>query len=322
MMNLKERYDTVVREHGAWSAHNLEYAPGLFTIGPPSAGQELRLRRVVQVILDAIGERPIERVRILDLACLEGLYALEFASRGAQVVAIEGRSANVAKALFVRNALGLANLEILCDDVRNLSVEKYGQFDVVLCAGILYHIDAPDVFHFLRRIREVTTQVAFFDTHVARKTSVEIAFDGTPYAGEWFQEYAPDTDAEEKKKLVWAALENHRSFWFSKGSLVEAFSRSGFTTVAEVHAPLYAPELPDRQMFLAWTGQPVVPVLAPWVSSSQALDYKAAMTPDRALLLHEVTTLRSAIGAMEQSRFWKMRNLLVRIKRWARVASM
>ena len=104
LMNLKERYDAVVREHGVWSAHNLEYAPGLFTIGLPIVGQELRLRRVVQVVLDAIGERPIERVRILNLACLEGMYALEFARRGAQVVAIEGRSANVAKALFVRNA--------------------------------------------------------------------------------------------------------------------------------------------------------------------------------------------------------------------------
>jgi SAM-dependent methyltransferase len=321
-MNLKERYDAVVREHGAWSAHNLEYAPGLFTIGPPIVGQELRLRRVVQAILDAIGERPIERVRILDLACLEGMYALEFARRGAQVVAIEGRRANVAKAMFVRNALGLANLEILCDDVRNLSIEKYGQFDVVLCAGILYHIDAPDVFHFLRRIREVTTRVAFFDTHVARRTSVEIAFDGTQYTGEWYQEFAADADAEEKKKLLWAALENHKSFWFSKGSLIEAFSRSGFTTVAEVYAPLYTPELPDRQMFLAWTGKPVVPMLTPQVSLSQALDYNAAMTPDRAQLLHEVTMLRSVISAMEQSRFWKMRSLLVRIKRWASVARM
>ena len=41
------------------------------------------------------------------------------------------------------------------DDVRNLSVEKHGEFDVVLCLGNLYHLGAPDVFSFAARLSEV-----------------------------------------------------------------------------------------------------------------------------------------------------------------------
>ena len=65
---------------------------------------------------------------------------------------MEGREANVAKAQFVKEALGLNRLKFVHDDVRNLGREKYGIFDIVICSGILYHLDSPDVFHFVKRI--------------------------------------------------------------------------------------------------------------------------------------------------------------------------
>lgn len=95
-------------------------------------------------------------LRVLGLACLEGLYAVEFARQGARAVGIEGRDVNLEKVRFVKKALGLDNLDLHHDDVRNLSLEKYGEFDVVLCLGILYHLDAPDVFHFVESIGRVT----------------------------------------------------------------------------------------------------------------------------------------------------------------------
>ena len=305
-LGLKDRYDAVVREHGPWSAHNVEYAPGLFTIQPSLAGQELRLRRVLQVVIDAVGERSIESLRILDLACLEGLYALEFARRGAKVVAIDGREANIAKVEFVRDALNLDNLQTVIDDVRNLSKSKYGEFDVVLCAGILYHIDQPDVFHFLKRIREVTRLFVFLDTHVARQSSVEIEFEGIRYWGDWYQEFKPDATTEEKKNNRWAALDNPRSFWFAQGSLIEALSRSGFSTVGEILAPLYAPESSDRQMFIAWTGSTVEPLLTPQVRISRPLDYQSALMPDRAQLIHQLQHNRRSMTRSILARFRKI----------------
>jgi hypothetical protein len=42
--------------------------------------------------------KPWGKLRMLDLASLEGIFAIEFASQGAEIVAIEGREANNARA--------------------------------------------------------------------------------------------------------------------------------------------------------------------------------------------------------------------------------
>ena len=43
------------------------------------------LRAFLQTVADVV-RRPLESLRVLDLACLEGLYGLEFALHGAEVV--------------------------------------------------------------------------------------------------------------------------------------------------------------------------------------------------------------------------------------------
>jgi hypothetical protein len=91
---------------------------------------------IVQMVRDVAG-RPLRELRVVDLACLEGMYRIELARQGARVVAIEGREANLDKARPAQEALALDNLELYLDDVRNLSAKKYGRFDVVLatCTG-------------------------------------------------------------------------------------------------------------------------------------------------------------------------------------------
>ena len=154
-----ERKNEIINKYGPWTAHNVHLQDDIYTIAPNIVGDEIRLKRITQCVYDLLGGN-VENARILDLACLEGLFAIEFARHGANCVGIEGREANIEKGKFVKQVLSLDNLQFFQDDVRNLSSEKYGHFDAVLCLGILYHLDKPDVFAFIERLGEVCRKVA------------------------------------------------------------------------------------------------------------------------------------------------------------------
>jgi 2-polyprenyl-3-methyl-5-hydroxy-6-metoxy-1,4-benzoquinol methylase len=55
---------------------------------------------------------------------------------GAEAVGIEFREESLAKARFAKDYFGLDRFSFYQDDVRNLSREKYGEFDVVICPEI------------------------------------------------------------------------------------------------------------------------------------------------------------------------------------------
>jgi 2-polyprenyl-3-methyl-5-hydroxy-6-metoxy-1,4-benzoquinol methylase len=96
----------------------------------------VHLQRIIQVVSD-ITNQPLDTLRVLDLGCLEGLYGIEFAQHGAEVIAIEGREANIEKARFAKDILGLYNITFVQDDVRNLSVEKRRKVRAFRCCSML-----------------------------------------------------------------------------------------------------------------------------------------------------------------------------------------
>jgi len=73
---------------------------------------------LVQLTSDLLG--PLDGLRVLDLACLEGLYGLELAMHGAEVLAIEGREQNAAKVRHAAERLCPARFEVRVEDVREL----------------------------------------------------------------------------------------------------------------------------------------------------------------------------------------------------------
>jgi SAM-dependent methyltransferase len=244
--------EDVERRYGAWSAHNIRLDGDLFTRANRIFGDEYKLRRVVQLIADVAGT-DFGSLRVLDLGCLEGLYSIELAKRGAEVVGIEGREANIAKARFAKAALSLDNVEFAQDDVRNLTSETYGEFDVILCLGLLYHLDAEDVFALLGRIGELSRRMAIVDTHIALSGRESRSHGGDLYRGISFPEYAEEDS-------LWAAIGNRESFWPTRASLVNALVRAGFTSVSDLVAPAQPLEQPDRVLLLALKGEPQVPV--------------------------------------------------------------
>lgn len=240
-------------EHGPWTAYNINLGFGIET-APQFACAHLRLRRVVQTIAD-FGSKPWDRLRILDLASLEGIFALEFGAHGAQVVAIEGREQNNARARFAAESLGLSNIEFVTDDVRNLSEEKYGRFDVVLCSGILYHLPGEQGCEFIRSIADVCSRLAIIDTHVGLRETSSFSWRGRQYQGVTFSEHSANDTGAAKMSRTCASLDNNDSFWLTKPSLLNLLRDVGFTSISEVLRPKSFADFADRVTLAAIRGE-------------------------------------------------------------------
>ncbi|MDQ3728727.1 MAG: class I SAM-dependent methyltransferase [Actinomycetota bacterium] len=205
-----------------WTAQNVRLGDDEFAFGEPSVGAaEMVAARLIQLGSDLLG--PLEGLRILDLACLEGLYGLEFAMHGAEVVAIEGREENAKRVRYAAERLSPPRFELHLEDVRDLSPKRHGTFDLTLCLGILYHLDADDVLKLAQAVYDCTERVAIFRT--------AIGLSGDRMVGDYRGfEYA-------ETKGAWASIGNRSSFWPTKASLLNLLTNVGFTSVMEVLAP-------------------------------------------------------------------------------------
>jgi 2-polyprenyl-3-methyl-5-hydroxy-6-metoxy-1,4-benzoquinol methylase len=210
-LEVAARKQEIETRYGPWTAHNLQLQDDLYTIRPGVAGgNEARVRRVLQLVAD-LAHGPIERLRILDLGALEGLFAVELARQGASVVAVEGREANLEKMRLAKEALGLEHLELRHEDVRALDRARHGEFDVVLCLGLLYHLDAPDIFLLLERMREVCRDLVIIETRISPYPSAQHQHNGRRYWGVVTAEPPPDTPPHSRDAL-WSSIGNPRSF--------------------------------------------------------------------------------------------------------------
>lgn len=208
-------------------------------------------RRIVQTVCD-IAHRPLTGLRVLDLGSAHGHFSFEMAKLGAQVLAIEGRESWLKQARRTQQELSLANIEFVQDDVRNLSKAKYGEFDIVLCLGIFYHLDAPDVFEFAYNIFDVCRDFAIFETHFATAATQAHEWRGKRYWGMTTFEHRPGATREEKLNELGASLENENAFWLTQASLCNLLQHLGFTSVYDCRNPMTAIYVAPDWDFKIW----------------------------------------------------------------------
>ncbi len=216
----------------------------------------LRLRRVTQTIADLSG-KSWDELRILDLGSLDGTFALEFASRGAKVLAIEGRETNNVQARSAAKSLGLEGVEFVTDDVRHFSRERFGSFDAILCSGILYHLPGDDGCRFIHAIAEACTRLLIIDTHIGPKPEISLSHQGKTYYGISFKEHEQSESKEQKLSKTLASLDNPTSFWITKPSLLNLLRDAGFSSACEVLSPMSFRDFSDRVTIAAIKGRPV-----------------------------------------------------------------
>jgi hypothetical protein len=243
-----------------FTAHNIRLDDG--TLTKPDTGHSMEnypwfvsARRIIDTVFP--GDK--KHLRLADLGCLEGGYAVEFARLGFQVIGLEVRDTNIAVCNYVKSKTNLPNLTFVKDNALNIA--KYGMFDAVFCCGLLYHLDRPK--EFLETLSSVTTKLAILQTHFATenhlntqkpkhswlrrfsrlKASVtgdltdrySLSPTGTNegLAGRWYTEFRNDETFSKRETINWASWDNRRSFWIQREYLLQAIQDVGFDLVME-----------------------------------------------------------------------------------------
>ena len=250
---IESEFHRIVEEDGPWTAASFEVAPGLWTM-PPS---DWRLSRATFALRNAclLLGKPPEALRILDVGCLEGSMALHMAQHGSTLVGVEIRQASLRKAEFVGRALGLDNVTWVQGDMLRLGELRLGTFDLVLCFGTLYHVDAPALVPFIWSLNAASTGLAIFDTHIAmdaRESYVDPS--GVVFRGRSIVEHPQGrSDAKTKASRLWASADNDYSFWPTERSLANLLASGGFGPIYRALLPV--PEWPwqDRHWWMAFS---------------------------------------------------------------------
>lgn len=196
---------------------------------------------------------------LIDLGALEGEYSAIASHIGYKVTAIEARSSSVKKIVELSRDQKLW-ITVIQDDVKN--IDKYKQFDVTLCLGLLYHLDNP--VEFLTKLATKTKDTLILSTHFSLMDDrrydlfpqlsrlkkaickrIPSLFTKHNYGlgelvvnenhlGRWYREYNSRASFKEIDKLTLSSVSNHKSFWLNKDELLSLLNRLGFN-VREVH---------------------------------------------------------------------------------------
>lgn len=236
----------------------LEAGPGAPQVGEANA---VKVRRVLQLTAD-IARRPFSELRILDLGCGEGVYAIEAGLRGAQVLALDARGERMCHGIACAERHGLANVVFRLEDVRGVSRATHGDFDVVYCLGLLYHLEAADALALLASICGLCRLLLVVDTLIALEPDAE----AEGYEGRWVREHGDDDSARVRRGRLLRSIDNTFAFHFTRASLVRALHDAGFTSVLECHAPPEPGKHADRITLAAVCGEPVTIATYPWLN--------------------------------------------------------
>ena len=118
----------------------------------------------------------------LDLACHEGYFALQLALHGCrEVLGIDAREENVARATLMRDLYALENLAFKRGNVLELTAAGIGQFDIVLMLGLLYH--TPDIVGVLRLARALSKGICLIETQLAPESDAELEWGARSWFG-------------------------------------------------------------------------------------------------------------------------------------------
>jgi SAM-dependent methyltransferase len=93
----------------------------------------------------------------LDVGCGVGIFSGYLHEQGFKVVSFDGRPENVAEA-----STRFPGIEFHTANVEASEVQQFGSFDLVICLGLLYHLENP--FRAIRNLHALTGKVLLIES--------------------------------------------------------------------------------------------------------------------------------------------------------------
>lgn len=113
------------------------------------------------------GSLPGKQLDTIDLACHQGWFSSKLIELGfSSVLATDARDSHIADAELIFNAMGQSEkIRTLQSDVHSLDVNALGTFDLVLCFGLIYHLENP--VGALRKAFDLCKNACLIETQIA-----------------------------------------------------------------------------------------------------------------------------------------------------------
>lgn len=260
---VESRLDAVRAKHGPWTAHNIKLLDGVYTIGPDASASDIQRGDYFAGICMSVLRRNLHGLKVLDLGCLEGGLSIQFARLGAHVDGVDIRIDNIVKARIAAEILKLESARFFEGDVLDLvnNASLRSSYDVILCAGLLYHLDAQDHLRFMRSLSRLCISLALIDTHISLDGPDEYrAAEGLVMRGRFIAEGGGS--CADRRSAMWSGWVNNRSFWPTEPSLLNALHYAGFAFVVAAKQPVFRWPWKDRSTWLAFKGYKAEPILS------------------------------------------------------------
>jgi tRNA (mo5U34)-methyltransferase len=123
--------------------------------------------QMMHSVLDQCFTQPQPDLTAIDLACHQGWFSIELAKRGfAKVLAVDARDSHLVDTALISQAYQLEHIvQTKASDVHALNTKQLGAFDVVLCLGLIYHLENP--IGALRQAHSLCKRVCLIETQIA-----------------------------------------------------------------------------------------------------------------------------------------------------------
>jgi hypothetical protein len=119
--------------------------------------------------------------RVLELGSLEGGHSFALAALPGteEVVAVEGREANLERARFAQGVLDARRVTFVHADLERADLRSLGSFDAVFCVGLLYHL--PNPWDLVGRMAAVSAGVFLWTHYAASEALTACGYAGVAY---------------------------------------------------------------------------------------------------------------------------------------------